>query len=259
MLKVKPYALGLLPLVFFGCGDATGPGTAPKVSLAFSTRAPSQSTASAAAHDGFSSPANDTTRDGTNTLVITRAQMVLREIELERQEVVDCDAEPEPAGCEDFETGPVLIDLPLGPGATPRVEVDIPLGTYVEVEFEVHKVSKDDPEDAAFRQAHPDFVDKSIRVEGTFNGVSFTYETDLNVEQELDLVPPLLISDTTTRTNLTIRVVLADWFRSADGRLIDPATANKGGVNENLVKDNIKRSMKAFEDRDNDGDERDEG
>jgi len=37
--------------------------------------------------------------------------------------------------------------------------------------------------------------------------------------------------------------------------LIDPATANKGGANENLVKENIKRSMKAFEDKDRDGNE----
>ncbi len=256
MLKTTRYTLGLLPLVFWGCADGTGPGTAPKVSLSFATRAPSQSAAYGASYGGFSSTASDTVRDGTNTLVITEAQMVLREIELERQEVVDCDADPKPAGCEDFETGPVLIDLPLGPGATPTVEVDVPPGTYVEVEFEVHKVSNDDPEDAAFRQAHPDFLGKSIRVRGTFNGASFTYETDLDVEQELDLVPPLIVSDTTARTNLTIRGVLADWFRSASGNLINPATANKGGPNENLVKENIKRSMKAFEDRDRDGAER---
>lgn len=255
MLKIRPCALGLLPLMLFACAEGTGPGTAPKVSLSFATRVPSRSGAAAPGYEGFSSPASDTLRDGTSTLIITRAQMVLREIELERQEVADCDVEPKPAGCEDFETGPALIDLPLAPGATPQVEVDIPPGTYVEVEFEIHKVSGDDPADAAFRQAHPDFAGKSIRVQGTFNGVSFTYETDLDVEQELDLVPPLVVTDTTTRTNLTIRVVLADWFRSADGKLIDPATANKGGANENLVKENIKRSMKAFEDRDRDGDE----
>ncbi|GBD32547.1 hypothetical protein HRbin33_01517 [bacterium HR33] len=258
MFKIKPYALGLLPLAFLGCSDGTGPGTAPRVSLSFATRVPSQTAASAPAYEGFSSPASDTISDGANTLIITRAQLVLREIELERQEVADCDVEPEPAGCEDFETGPVLIDLPLGPGAVPQVEVDVPPGVYVEVEFDIHKVSNDDPEDAAFRQAHPDFIGKSIRVQGTFNGTAFTYETDLNVEQELDLVPPLVIADTTTTTNLTIRVDLRQWFRAPDGTLVNPATANKGGPNENLVKENIKRSIKAFEDRDKDGDEGDE-
>lgn len=255
MFKLKPVTLGLLPWVLFACGDGTGPSSAPKVSLSFASRVPGQ--AGAGTFDGFGSPGADTLRDGSNTLIITRAQLVLREIELERQEVADCDVEPKPAGCEDFEAGPVLVDLPLAPGAVPLVEVDVPPGTYVEVEFEIHKVSNDDPQDAAFRQANPSFIGKSIRVQGTFNGVAFTYETDLDVEQELDLVPPLVIADTTTRTNLTVRVDLNAWFRAADGTLVNPATANKGGANEGLVKENIKRSIEAFEDRDKDGDERD--
>ncbi len=36
-------------------------------------------------------------------------------------------------------------------------------------------------------QANPDFLDKSIRVSGTFNGQQFTFESDLNVDQELAL------------------------------------------------------------------------
>jgi hypothetical protein len=34
---------------------------------------------------------------------------------------------------------------------------------------------------------------------------------------------------------------------------VDPATANQGQPNENLVKDNIRRSFDAFEDDDHDG------
>ena len=37
------------------------------------------------------------------------------------------------------------------------------------------------------------------------------------------------------------------------GDLLDPATANRGQPNENQVKEDIKRSMRAFEDRDRDG------
>jgi hypothetical protein len=54
-------------------------------------------------------------------------------------------------------------------------------------------------------------------------------------------------------------VDVSTWFRSATGALIDPATANKGGLNESEVTENIKDSFKAFEDEDRDGDELDEG
>jgi hypothetical protein len=34
---------------------------------------------------------------------------------------------------------------------------------------------------------------------------------------------------------------------------VDPATGNKGGANESLVKENIKQSIEAFEDENHDG------
>ncbi len=119
-------------------------------------------------------------------------------------------------------------------------------------------MSGGDPTDAAFLQAHPTFDGLSIRAQGTFNGQAFTFETDLDVEQELSLAVPMAV-DETTATNVTVRVDVSTWFRSAGGALIDPATANPGGQNESEVKDNIKDSFKAFEDEDRDGDELDEG
>lgn len=253
----RPMSLSacLVGLVAAACSDGTGPGTQPVVSLSFATRLPGglqAAGASGAARAPGITMAGDTITDGSNTLIITSAQIVLREIELERQEVVDCDVSPEPAGCEDFEVGPVLVDLPLGPGVSEQVTVEIPPGTYTEVAFEIHKIG-DDAEDAAFRAAHPEFAQKSIRVQGTYNGAPFTFESDLDVEQELDLAPPLVIADSVTATNLTVRVGLAGWFRALDGKLVNPATGNKGGANESLVKENIKQSVEAFEDHDEDG------
>ena len=149
----------------------------------------------------------------------------------------------------------MLAVLPLDNGAMEQVAVSIPAGTYTEVQFEIHKVDSGDVQDSTFLQQHPDFAGISIRVQGTYNGTPFTYTTALDVEQELELATPLVVSDTTTATNLTIRVVLADWFAAMDGSLIDPATANAGQPNEGAVQENIKRSMKAFEDRNEDGNE----
>ena len=90
--------------------------------------------------------------------------------------MADCDVEPEPAGCEDFEIGPVLIDLPLDGSTSTSLSVAVDPGTYDEVEFDIRKVSGDDPEDATFLTANPTMEGKSIAVVGTYNGVGYTYE-----------------------------------------------------------------------------------
>jgi hypothetical protein len=48
-------------------------------------------------------------------------------------------------------------------------------------------------------------------------------------------------------------VDLAAWFSTASGTLVDPGTANQGGVSQELVIQNIARSFDAFEDHDHDG------
>ncbi len=191
-------------------------------------------------------------------MIIIKAEVVLREIELERANDDACDSlAVDDDRCKKFVTGPILLDLPLSGTVEQLIAVVVDTGVYDEIEFEIHKVSNDDPEDAAFRQAHPDMVGKSIRVQGFFNGQPFTFETDLNEDQEYDLVPPLVIDETTTSSNVTVRIDISGWFRDASGALVNPQSANKGGQNENLVKDNIKTSIEAFEDEDRDGDDSD--
>jgi len=182
---------------------------------------------------------------------------VLKEIELERVETEECDASVDNDDCEEFEVGPVLVDLPLNGGIETHVTVSAPPGSYDEIEFEIHKVSHDDEEDADFRAQHPDMAGKSLRVAGTFNGESFTYESDLDVEQEHDLNPPLVI-DESGSVNVTVKIDVSMWFVDGSGHLVDPRTANTGGDNESLVKENIKQSVEAFEDDDHDGDDDDE-
>ncbi len=227
-----------------GCGNGVGPGS--QISLSFSGGASVSSP-----NPGFLSAPSIS--DGANALVIDTVEVVLRDIELKRLEVADCDVIPEPDGCEKFEVGPVLINLPLDGTTSTQITIEIDQGSYTQVEFDIHKVSNDDPEDAAFRSAHSHLLDTSIRVKGTFNGAPFTYVTDLNESQKYDLT--LVIDENTASTNVTIVVDVATWFVDAQLNLIDPNSANKGGDNENLVKDNIKASIKAFEDRDKDGSE----
>jgi hypothetical protein len=244
MRRLLALAAGLLLLA---C-SSTGPSQ--RVSLSISTQ-------------------SSTTTVGSDVLVINKAEIILRKVELEGQtdgcvsdgpalsgpladsENDDDDGEGE-AECEEFKAGPFRFELPLN-ALEAVVTVDIPAGSYEEVEFQIHKVN---PNDAGFAAANPDFVGKSIRVEGTFNGQPFVFESDLTAEQEVDLEPPLVVTGETS-TNLTIRVDLSTWFKTDAGLLINPATANSGDINEQLVKQNIKRSFHAFEDRDRDGEDDD--
>jgi hypothetical protein len=229
-----------------GCSDSVAPGS--QVSLSFSG-----GLAAASPNPGFSAAASA----GAAALVITKAEVVLREIELKRVEIVNCDVVPEPEGCEEFEVGPVLIDVPVDGTTATEVAIDIEPGLYDELEFEIHKVSGSDEEDAVFVAAHPQMADLSIRVEGTFDGVPFTFTTDLDVEQEHDLVPAIEITENTGSSNVTVSLGLSQWFLDAGGNVLDPNTGNKGGENESLIKENIKQAIEAFEDKDRDGEEDD--
>ncbi|HXF94706.1 MAG TPA: hypothetical protein VNI61_01260 [Gemmatimonadales bacterium] len=248
------------------CSDSNG----GRVSLALSTRPAPGPAASAAAWAGgpalhvIAAGESTVVVRGGDTLILRSVEVVLRDIELERVEAADCpDLEADDQGCEEFETGPVHLGLPLGNATEVTVSIVAPAGRYDELEFEVHK--PDELEDAAFIAAHPDLADVSIRVRGTFSDdgarTDFTYLTDLNEEQEIALMPFLEVIDGEP-VNVTLRLDVSTWFLDLAGTgLVNPLTANKGGANENLVRDNIRRSIDAFRDDDRDGldDDNEEG
>jgi hypothetical protein len=249
-MRTRSAVLLTLTATLAGC-DSSGPNSASRVEVNFATRAAAGATPSVASL-AVTSPAPGTFTDGTNTLVVTRAQLVLREIELEiaGADDVPCAAQDDDA-CEELALGPLLVDLPLSAGPEQTLVVDIAAGTYDEVEFKIHKPSDDD--DPTFVAAHPEFNDRSIRVEGTFNGNPFVFTTDLNLEQEIELSQPLVVAENGS-ADLTLFVDVAIWFDNA-GTLLDPATANIGQPNEGLVKANIQDSIQGFEDDDEDGSE----
>jgi hypothetical protein len=207
---------------------------------------------------------------GETTLSLTKVQLVLREIELKRLEGSTTCIEDAPTAalssgsddhngsgesedhCEEFSTGPVLLDLPLNGAVDQLVTINADTGTYRKLEFKVHKAGSD-PLDQTFLTQHPDFNDISIRAEGTWNGTPFVYTTDLSAKQEVMLVPPLSVAVAGNK-DVTIKIDLHTWFLNGAGTaFLNPATANKGQPNESAVKENIQRSFDAFEDDDHDG------
>ena len=65
----------------------------------------------------------------------------------------------------------------------------------------------------------------------------------------------LVVADSLTNVDVTISVDVSGWFADGLGGLVDPATGNKGGANDQLVENNIRDSFRAFRDDDRDGED----
>ena len=259
----------LTTLLLFGCDSQVGPGDDTTQSLELSLSiSPDVSNAAAKAGSGF---AGLVLFDGTNTLDISSVGIVLRKIELEKVDGFDCDEfddDAEEGGenenessesldhsddCEEFETGPVLLEPSLDGSVEHVTSIQIPEGMYNELEFDIHKINGDSQEGIDFLQLHPEYDGVSIRVMGTYNDVSFVFEQDLDEEQEIEFNAPLEIRPDSAPTNITLHMDIATWFATVPGMFVDPAEANYGGLHESLVEENIKRSIDVFEDDDHDG------
>jgi hypothetical protein len=229
---------------------ACSEGTTGTVSLALTTAPPSGAPQVTTAGD------STVIALGNDTIILRSAELVLREIELKAVEDAACDTIADNDDCEEFETGPVLVSLPLGTTATETmISISAPRGQYDELEFKIHKPR--DSDESAFIAAHPDFDGVSIRVTGTYSQggtrSDFTFTSDLEAEQEIALAPPITVSEG-AGTTVTLRIDVATWFLNAGGTaLVDPASGNKGQANESVVKDRIEASIDAFRDDDHDG------
>ena len=236
--------VGLVALGGMVACDSTGTGR-QTVSISFSTQVPAAAAAAAPAI------AYDiTVSNGGNTLVISRAQLVLRELELKTSSTVSCATGTADDSCEEIQLGPMLIDLPVTDAVLSPISTQVPAGTYREIEFDIRRPGTD-PADEAFKAANPNFANASIRLEGTYNGTPFVFVSELDQEVQIDFDPPVVITE--GNNNATIAVDIRSWFTTATGALIDPATANPGQPNASIVSEKIKTSLRAFEDDDKSG------
>ena len=241
------------------CADRSSSNA--NVSLSLSTRPAPAALAAPAVTGNLAAPAVVAAGDSTvivlgdDTLILRSLDVVLLQIEMKRVETSACDDLPDNGDCEEFAAGPALASFPLGQTSTvAAVSVAAPAGQYDKLEFQIHRTDTTSSKEASFLAANPTMKNISIRVTGTFSRAGtrsdFVYTSDLDASQEMAL-PPLDVA-AGTPANLTIRMDVSTWFVDA-GALIDPATANKGGQNEGVVKNNIEQSIDAFEDDDHDG------
>ncbi|HLG06633.1 MAG TPA: hypothetical protein VI383_10855 [Gemmatimonadales bacterium] len=244
MSRLTLIPLAALTISLGACSDLSGPSPGPgqgRVNLSFGTTQNGSSSGPALAEEPMAL--------GGTVLVFQQVEIVLREIELKRLEgTFSCDNRTSGSDddCEELELGPLLVDLSLDGRTEQVLSVPVDTGTYRRLEFEIHKPDDDTRADSAFLSQHPDLKRVSIRARGTWNGSPFVFTTDLNVEQRFELMPPIVVREGQT-SELTLRVDLRDWFLNFAGTaFINPQTANHGGQNENLVRDNIRLSIEAL-------------
>ena len=241
------------------CDDSTGPryDGAPGATLSFAVP---QSPSGATTWQGMAPQAVIVTDGAGRTLDVTQIQVVLEDVELERQFDDDCN---DVDACEKFEIGPVLIDLPVDGGIITPFDVAIPADVYDELELEIDD-AEDDSTSAQFFAANPTWPqDASMRIVGTFDANDgagpqpFDVYIEISAEIERELSPPLVVTDSAQDVNVTVAIDVAAWFQ-AGGGLIDPRDLATDDDLVDELEDRIEDSFEAFEDEDRDGDDDDD-
>jgi len=236
-------ALLLFAIVGLGaCSDATGSAGHSPLTVSLTTQSQG-------------AVADISIGAGTNALVITKAQLVARRIELAPagatacagvQESGDDNAEVED-GCAEVEVGPTLLDIPLDGTTKTNITASVPPGSYRALEVRIGPITSGNRSSQAFVLAHPEFKNLSVRVEGTFNGKAFVFTAPVDTRIETAFSAPVTVD--ASNPNVTIAIDLSNWFSDGSGGTLDPSNS----ANAARISANIAGSFRAFEDDDHDG------
>ena len=247
--------LALAALAFAACDDISGSDFHGDTAASLSFAVAPAASAAETTWVGSRLAGVIVTDAAGRTLEVTQVQVVMEELELDRQFDDDCN---DVDACERFEAGPVLIDLPVDGGMISPFDAPIPADTYDELELEIDDAD-DDTTSAQFFAAHPTWPqDASIRVVGTFDandgaGVQpFDVYLEIDAEIERELIPPLVVTDSAQDVNVTVEIDVAAWFQDAGG-LIDPRELASNDAMVGALEDRIEETFDAFEDEDRDG------
>lgn len=174
---------------------------------------------------------------------LTEVKFLVEELELES---VDNDS-------ADFEVENLVVNLPLDGNPLDLTAQNITNGLYDEFEMEIEN---DEEENTV---TDPDFINEgdgngySLVIKGSYNGEEFMFRTDKEFEIEMDLNPPLEVSETSGSLSVAINIDPSGWFLDSNGNALDPSDP----ANKELIENNIENSFDAEGD-DNDDDEDDD-
>lgn len=172
-------------------------------------------------------PTTSPSKTNANTLELTSVKFLVDEFELGR---VDDDS-------LDFEMEDFVVNLPLNGSELLITNQIVPEGIYEEFEFEVADADDNSNiQDPDLVQGTADSLRYSVVVKGTFNSESFTYNSQAEFELNFEIIPNLVVSESSTPTALMILVDTSSWFiDSESGALLDPTLPeNRSKIDQNM-------------------------
>jgi len=179
-------------------------------------------------------------------VTITTAKVVLDEIEIESTG----------GDSLDFESAsPLVVNLNLTGALTELSTVTLPFGTYEELELKIDKL---DSTDGAVFVDNPDLQNRSVFVQGFVDGdpnAVFVFSSDLEAEQKQEFSPPLVVDANSPTSNIVLAIDTRIWFSDGAGGFLDPRESQ----NQGAIARNIRASIAAFEDENDDGEDDDAG
>lgn len=148
----------------------------------------------------------------------------------------------------------IEVDL-SGEPVTAYTVIEVPVGSYKEVEISIDKLEPGNPAEESLIAQAPDLADASIAISGRVlqndSKEPFTFTAALDRDMEIPLEPFLVITevDGPTGVRVTLALNTDGWFRDAAGGWLDP----REPTNRSAIEANIQASFEAFEDGDLDG------
>lgn len=231
----------------------------------------------------------DETGAVVGSLLITKAQVALKEIEFESEEELSLDTALEGDSSEEVEDsfdfkGPYIVDLVTDTVSPELGFADLPPGIYKEIELKLDKVEGDelDEQGAQLVDASDPLFGNCIYIEGTYTGPSSTgaqtdipFKMSFALDEEFELSGPGAVSngiDVSTSVDVIIAFRLQKWFAfdsletNSDGSLspnklivqsgeivLDDQASGDNDAIRDMIKENIKDSADYGEDKDDDG------
>ena len=173
---------------------------------------------------------------GDNTMILTEAKFVVRQLRLKNINGED----------HNVNLGPFVVNLDLRQDVIIVGIARIPAGDYDRIKFQIHKPTPNE------NIPDPDFTESNSRrfsvvTKGSYNNAPFVFKSDVTTATSIDIENrPVTIDQL---VNITVRLDVYSWFMD-NGALIDPSDEN----NRNIIKQNIKNSLRrAFRDANLDG------
>ena len=238
--SARCFSLAAVALAAAACSDGTGLVDSQSVSLSFRvvgqgpapvSAGPTRAPARVAGTPMVLSGAN-------GSLTVDEIRIVINEVELKPADG-SCDTSgPGSDDCPEFEAPPRFLDLPLDGQPIDAVTVQVPAGSYKELDFEIEDLEDDesDPTEAAGVAAVrgqvlavvPDWPEEaSVLVAGTFTptggtAVDFRVFLEAEIEIEMELQPNLAVADDgTSSRQLTVDIAPHLWFAQSNGDVLE--------------------------------------